>query len=210
MLPYLAGADGNPSGGHRSRAHARRALEDARERIAGLLGADFGEVVFTSGGTEADNLAVVGGVGGAGRQPALATRSRWCARPWSTTRYSVPAGRGRPNRSRAARGPPRQGRGRRPRTGWPRRCTAEVGLVSVMAVNNEIGTVQPLATVAGGGAPPIAAAVLHTDAVQAVPWLDVADRHRAPPTWWRSAPTSSAAPRGSGRWWSATASGSSR
>ena len=52
-------------------------------------------------------------------------------------------------------------------------CTGEVGLVSVMTVNNEIGTVQPIdqvASVVRLGSP---RAVLHTDAVQAVPWLDV-------------------------------------
>ena len=60
MLPYLAGRFGNPSGGHAESRRARLALDDAREQIAELLGADLGEVVFTSGGTEADNLAVAG------------------------------------------------------------------------------------------------------------------------------------------------------
>ena len=60
MLPYLSDHFGNPSGGHAESRRARTAVEDAREQIAELLGADLGEVVFTAGGTEADNLAVAG------------------------------------------------------------------------------------------------------------------------------------------------------
>ncbi|HEX7444111.1 MAG TPA: aminotransferase class V-fold PLP-dependent enzyme, partial [Acidimicrobiales bacterium] len=61
MRPYLDGRFGNPSGSHAESRRARLALDDAREQVAELLGADLGEVVFTSGGTEADNLAVAGG-----------------------------------------------------------------------------------------------------------------------------------------------------
>ena len=61
MRPHLSGEYGNPSGGHHESRRARRAVDDAREHVAALLGADLGEVVFTSGGTEADNLAVTGG-----------------------------------------------------------------------------------------------------------------------------------------------------
>ena len=60
MLPWLADHPGNPSGAHREARHARRALDDARDAVAALLGADPGNVVFTSGGTESDNLAVDG------------------------------------------------------------------------------------------------------------------------------------------------------
>ncbi|HEX4588920.1 MAG TPA: aminotransferase class V-fold PLP-dependent enzyme, partial [Gemmataceae bacterium] len=51
---------GNPASAHTAGRHARQALEDARERVAELLGADPGEVIFTSGATEANNLAIFG------------------------------------------------------------------------------------------------------------------------------------------------------
>src|SRR5207244_4932552 len=60
MRPYLTDVYGNPASAHRAGRGARQALEDARERVAALLGAGPDEVVFTSGGTEANNLAVFG------------------------------------------------------------------------------------------------------------------------------------------------------
>src|SRR3989441_9047090 len=67
MLPFLGGADsmsfgnfGNPASAHGAGRRARQALEDARERTAALLGAHPDEVIFTSGATEANNLAVFG------------------------------------------------------------------------------------------------------------------------------------------------------
>jgi cysteine desulfurase len=60
MRPWLEGATGNPSSAHAAGRNARRALEDAREMIAHHLGAHADEVVFTSGATEANNLAVFG------------------------------------------------------------------------------------------------------------------------------------------------------
>ena len=105
-------------------------------------------MVFTSGGTEADNLAVVGGVGGTADPVGRPARRPWCARPSSTMPCSTPAGRwpGAPVPSSA--------RCRAGKDGivdldeLAEACRAEVGLVSVMTVNNEIGTVQPLADVA--------------------------------------------------------------
>jgi len=60
MLPFLGGAFGNPSGTHSVARAAKTALEEARETVAHALGCEPGEVVFTGGGTEADNLAVKG------------------------------------------------------------------------------------------------------------------------------------------------------
>ena len=69
MLPYLRSeAFGNPSSAHRFGRAARAGVEQARQQVAETLGAEPGQVVFTSGGTEADNLAVIG--------PALAVRKR--------------------------------------------------------------------------------------------------------------------------------------
>ena len=63
MLPWLTTEPGNPSGSHGAARRARRAIDDARDAVAALAGARPGEVIFTSGGTEADNLAVFGTVG---------------------------------------------------------------------------------------------------------------------------------------------------
>ena len=60
MLPYLGGRRGNPSSLHAPGAAAREAVEEAREAVAALIGASPEEILFTGGGTEADNLAVMG------------------------------------------------------------------------------------------------------------------------------------------------------
>src|SRR5438445_3176469 len=60
MLPWLTERFGNPSGSHAVSRAARQAVDEAREVVAAALGADPSEVVFTGGGTEADNLAVTG------------------------------------------------------------------------------------------------------------------------------------------------------
>ena len=60
MTPFLSGVFGNPSGGHAVARAAKTALEEARETVARALGASPGEVVFTAGGSEADNLALKG------------------------------------------------------------------------------------------------------------------------------------------------------
>ena len=58
MLPWLSNHPGNPSGSHRLAREARRAIDDARDNVAALLDAEPGDVIFTSGGTESDNLAI--------------------------------------------------------------------------------------------------------------------------------------------------------
>src|SRR5881275_66275 len=60
MAPFLALHAANPSGGHQGSQTAKNALEEARERVAALLGASPAEIVFTGGGSEGDNLAVKG------------------------------------------------------------------------------------------------------------------------------------------------------
>ncbi len=171
MLPYLDGEFGNPSGSHRESRHARRSVDDARQTVADRLGADLGEVVFTSGGTEADNLAVVGGwravAAGRPSPPAIVCSAiehhavletcRALARTTGAELREVPA----------------DPVGVVDAAAWAEACTPDVGLVSVMAVNNEIGTVQFLAELAGAARAGSPGAVLHTDAVQAAPWLDL-------------------------------------
>jgi cysteine desulfurase len=63
MRPFFFERSGNPASNHTAGRHARQALEDSRERIAALLGAFPDEVIFTSGATEANNLAIFGLVG---------------------------------------------------------------------------------------------------------------------------------------------------
>src|SRR5690242_19411034 len=60
MLPYLGERFGNPSSAHRLGSEARCAVEEAREKVAAAIGAEPREVIFTSGGTEANNLALAG------------------------------------------------------------------------------------------------------------------------------------------------------
>jgi cysteine desulfurase len=172
MLPYLTGAFGNPSGGHLESRRARRAVDDARQHLATSFGVDLGDVVFTSGGTESDNLAVVGGWEGRavpGRRPpalvcaamehhAVLATCRALARRTGAELREIGTGKN----------------GLIDLDALAVACTPDVGLVSVMAVNNEIGTVQPLEAVAAVvrvGSPD---ALFHTDAVQAVPWMETA------------------------------------
>jgi cysteine desulfurase len=163
---------GNPSSLHASGRRARRVVEESREIIAESLGARPSEVVFTSGGTEADNLAVKGifwarrdadparvrVLASAVEHHAVLDSVRWLAEHEGATADLIPVdeqGRVRPETLRAL----------------IEKDPASVALISVMWVNNEVGTVQPiaeLAAVAGEYEIPF-----HTDAVQATGQLDV-------------------------------------
>jgi cysteine desulfurase len=169
MAPFLSGRFGNPSGSHSVARAARAAVEEARETVAAALGARPGEVVFTGSGTEADNLAVLGTVAaarggwgtGGGTRPAVCTAVEHEAVLAAVT---VVGGRivevgadGVVDLEdlEAALGP-------------------EVVVVSVMLANNEVGVVQPLDAVVEVARRRAPGALVHTDAVQAFPWLDVA------------------------------------
>ncbi|MHB8498154.1 MAG: cysteine desulfurase family protein [Acidimicrobiales bacterium] len=171
MLPYLVDDFGNPSGAHEESRRARRALEDARDHLAALLGARPGEVVFTSGGTEADNLAVTGTMTSedAGDGPSALVCSTIEHHAVLVTCEALAIRSGRDLRLVGV------GKdGVIDLDGLALACSEEVGLVSVMTVNNEIGTIQPvgeMADIVRNGSP---RAVVHTDAVQAVPWMDLA------------------------------------
>ena len=137
---------GNPSGVHSVARRAKTALEEAREEIAAGLGCRPGEVVVTGGGTEADNLAVIGRGPGRGR-PGRATAGRHRARS-STRRCSAAAHRLEPEgfEVRVVRrwAPTASSTSTISTT----RSTSRSVVVSVMLVNNEVGTIQPLAEVA--------------------------------------------------------------
>jgi cysteine desulfurase len=170
MAPFLAGTFGNPSGLHAAARAAKTALEEAREEIAALLGAGPSELVFTGGGTEADNLAVKGAARAARRaghgdgivttafehKGVLASAHRLAAEGFRVAEVGV---------------------GRDGIVSLDALAAAlddRTVLVSVMLVNNEVGTVQPLDEIAALVRERAPRAVLHTDAVQAVPWIDVA------------------------------------
>ena len=176
MLPLLTEDFANPSGAHAESRRARIALDDARDRIAELLGAGPGDVVLTSGGTEADDLAIHGGWDAASGGDALRAAGPGVVVCAAMEHHAVlEACRSLTRRTGAElRLVPSDPWGIVDLDALAEACTSDVRLVSVMTVNNELGTVQPLAAVAGVVGDGSPGAVLHTDAVQAVPWLDAA------------------------------------
>jgi len=175
MRPFQSETFGNPSGAHAAARAAKTALEEAREQIASVLGAEPSEIVLTGGGTEADNLAVKGA--------ARAARDAGQGDGVVTTAFEhkgvlAPC-------DRLARDGFRVTRVRVDSDGIVDLDALEAALddrtvvVSVMLVNNEVGTIQPLADVARLVRARSPRAVLHTDAVQAVPWLNVAEETAA-------------------------------
>ncbi|MDL4771765.1 MULTISPECIES: cysteine desulfurase family protein [Thermomonosporaceae] len=164
---------GNPSSLHTVGRRARRVVEESREIIADAYGARPSEVVFTSGGTEADNLAVKGiywarraadpsrtrVLAGSVEHHAVLDAVRWLGDHEGARVEWIPSdeyGRIRPEALREAIGP---GGG------------ADVALVTVMWANNEVGTVQPVAELAAVAREHDIP--LHTDAVQAAGQLPV-------------------------------------
>jgi cysteine desulfurase len=162
MIPWLRTHFGNPSGSHSVARAARQALDEARDIVADALGCGPGEVVFTGGGTEADNLAVAGAVAAAG-SGATAVCS---AVEHHAVLHAVEAVGGRVVEV------DRHGIVDVDRLADT--LGSDVAVVSVMLANNEIGTLQPLADVVEAVRRRAPGAVVHTDAVQAMAWLDVA------------------------------------
>ena len=157
MLPFLTERYGNPSGAHAMARDARNALDDARVTLADALGCAPGEVVFTSGGTEADNTAVF----------AFADRGTVVCSAIEHHAVLDPVHRigGRVVGVTAA--------GVVDLDALVAALDDDVALVSIMLANNEIGTIQPLDEIAQLVREHAPDATLHTDAVQAFPWLDV-------------------------------------
>jgi cysteine desulfurase len=169
LEPYLRGTFGNPSGGHAAARAAKTALETAREEIAEILGARPAEVVFTGGGTEADNLAVKGA--------ARAARAAGGGAGVVTTAFEhkgvlAAAGRLGTEGFRVSIAPV-TATGIVDLDAFAAHLDDRTALVSVMGVNNEVGTIQPLPEVAALVRNLAPRARLHTDAVQAVPWVDL-------------------------------------
>lgn len=155
MMPYLTEHFGNASSVHGLGRRARFAVEECRERIAARLGAEPGEIVFTSGGTEADNMAIKGVLAGNRRglvtsgaeHEAVLRPAESLAREERCVRILDPAPHGAVTVEQVVAA-----------------VTDETGLVSLMHANNEVGTLSPVEEVAAHcrarGVP------VHTDAVQ--------------------------------------------
>ena len=169
MLPYLEAQFANPSGAHRMARASRAAIDDAREVAASTLGFDPHGIVFTSGGTEADNLAVRGVTAATGTTAVCpATEHHAVLHPVEAVggRYVSVGADGEVDLEHLAAllgadaGP-------------------QVGLVSVMLANNESGVIADLDAVAEVVRRCAPDALLHTDAVQGVNWTDVATAARS-------------------------------
>jgi cysteine desulfurase len=164
MTPYLDGMYANPSGSHRFAREARKALDEARDLVAAILGCKPGEVVFTSGGTEGDNHAILGAVrrlGGVAVCPAAEHHA---------VLHCVEHVHGVVVRVNSV--------GTVDLDDLQRvldEATEEqpITVVSVMAVNNEVGSITPMRDVARIVRKYAPNAILHTDAVQAACWVDL-------------------------------------
>ena len=169
MLPYLRDDWGNPSSSHARGRRARGAIDDARDRLAGLLGCAAREVTFTAGGTEADNLAIRGTLG------------RWCA---VRGRHVVTSEIEHEAVLATAHALADQGdceltvvrcdsAGRVDAGELAAAVRDDTVLVSLMLANNEIGTVQDVAAAARAVRERNPRTLVHTDAVQAFGRLPV-------------------------------------
>ena len=160
MLPYLDADHGNPSSLHGAGRDAKDAVEEARRKVASLIGSKPRRMIFTSGGSEADNLALKGVAyrpGNEGKHiitsliehPAVLRAAEFLERTgWRVTYLDVDGdGRIEPASLEAA-------------------LDDDTILVSIMMANNEVGTIQPIAKLAA--LTHEAGALFHTDAVQAV------------------------------------------
>lgn len=172
MRPYLYGTFGNPSSPHRWGRAAAKGLWEARERVAGSLGCLPTEIYFTSGGTESDNLAVVGACRRLGevdgRKPVVAMTAIEHHAVLDSGKQAVE--RGEAEAPAVLLGVSAQGRLDEERLS--RVLMSGPCVVSVMWVNNETGMKLPLAEVAyrlrEANGSRSKRAILHTDAVQAV------------------------------------------
>jgi cysteine desulfurase len=164
MQPWLDGRFGNPSGSHRIARAARTAIEDARDQVALLLGAQPREVVFTGGGTEAINLAIRGTA-----DPTAPRRIITSAIEHDAVREAAAA------QERCGEQHDRAGvdqDGVLDLDLLASLLDQSVRLVAIMAVNNEVGTVQPIEAAVQLIRAHTNAAVL-VDAVQGAVWLDL-------------------------------------
>ena len=166
MLPYLTDSFGNPSSAHAFGRAARAGLDDAHERLAARLGIEPRELVFTSGGTEANNLALKGAAWASkARGHRIVTSAIEHHAVGHTLRYlekfgfevvELPVdryGRVDPDQLEAA-------------------LTDRTIVVSIMLANNEVGTIQPIEDIAAR-VRTRKGILFHVDAVQAAPYVEL-------------------------------------
>ena len=172
MAPYLGDRFGNPSGIHAKARRAKNSIEEARERIALSIGAANPlEIVFTGGGTEADNLAVIGAaMGGQGgvvttavEHPAVLESVRFLSR----VGFEVTVG-------------PVDRDGRVAPEEIANAIAGDTAVVSVMTANNETGVIQPVIEIARSVRSASDRTLIHTDAVQAFGSLPVTATNDGP------------------------------
>lgn len=164
MEPFLRGRFGNTSGSHDISRRAKNGLEEAREQAAAIIGAAPGEVIFTGGGTEADNLAIKGAAlptrGGvvtvATEHEAVLETGRFLERMGSKLEIVGVDQHGVVDPARLGEAVGRH-----------------TAVVSVMTINNETGTQQPIAQVVESVKRSYPHTLVHTDAVQAFSSLDL-------------------------------------
>lgn len=162
MAPYLTRFFGNPSSHHEVGEAAASALDDARRRVATVLGMRAGDVMFTSGGTESNNAAIKGVVLGSGRRHLVTTaiehESVLASADYLARLHGVEVTHA-----------PIDGTGTLTPESLADALRDDTALVSIGYANNEVGTIQDAAALAATaharGVP------LHLDAVQAAGWL---------------------------------------
>lgn len=160
MLPYLREEFGNPSSAHACGVRAKQAVENARRQVADLINCLPEEVFFTSGGTESDNIALIGAMRAAEKKNGhLVISAIEHHAVLETCEYLADSGY---DYSVV----PVDGRGLVDPEDVRKAITPETVLVSVMHANNEIGTIQPLEEI--GSMCREAGVLFHTDAVQTV------------------------------------------
>ncbi len=160
MLPFFSEYPGNASAVYAAGREARKAVEKARKQVAAAIGAEPREILFTSGGSESDNLALKGTafalkdrgthiITTAIEHPAVLNACRWLEKQGFEVTYVQPDSRGwiSPEKVMSA-------------------VRNDTVLISVMAANNEIGTIEPVAEI--GRSAREKGVLFHTDAVQAV------------------------------------------
>ena len=151
----------NPTGSHRAARAARRALDDARDDVAAVLDRPSSEVVFTSGGSEADNMAIRGVLGERGGTAVCSAGEHHAVldpveRAGGVTVGLEADGTVSPDRLADVL-----------------RAEASVSVVSIMTVNNETGVINDIPALVEVTRDCAPDAVFHTDAVQAMNWLDL-------------------------------------
>ena len=171
MADVHGAALGNPTGSHPPAQRARRLLEEARDEVAAFLGRDPGDIVFTSGGTESANLALLGPaeaaqqdrgeavlLSSAVEHPAVREAARAAAKAGLQTRELPVDSHGIVDRDALAR-----------------TLSSRVTSVAIMLANNETGVIQPLPELIETINLQAPNAYVFTDAVQAAPYIDLAE-----------------------------------